>query len=150
MQDFTLSMPHHATAFTNIMTTALTLWREASNQDLLAKQAVMWVIRNRVDHPSWYGSTWHEVCTKKCQFTSMNPPDKLVEPNLRRWPSPDDASWKECLKVVFDVMVSNVPDPTGGATFYYDKTMDDNPPPWAKTYAHTVDVGAFHFFKPGK
>jgi hypothetical protein len=40
------------------------------------------------------------------------------------------------------------PDPTSGATFYFDQTRANNPPQWASIYVHTTDIGAFHFYKP--
>ena len=52
------------------------------------------------------------------------------------------------MQAVFDVMAGNVPDPTGGATFYYDRSLDHHPPKWAAIYVHTADSGRFHFYKP--
>jgi len=40
------------------------------------------------------------------------------------------------------------PDPTGGATFYFDASRALNPPAWAKQYVHTVDIGAFRIYRP--
>lgn len=146
--NFTVILPQDVRKATNVWLLALCTWREASNQSHEAKIGVAWTIRNRVDHPSWYGKDYYSVITKPVQFTSMVPPPNLKDPNLTRYPSPDDPSWAECLIIAFDVIVSNVKDPTGGATFYFDKSMDGNPPSWSKVYHKTADIDSVHFFKP--
>lgn len=152
MDNYTIVLPAQAKQLTDMFLPTLCLYREARGESLQAKQGVAWSIRNRVDHPSWYGKTWVDVVTKYCQYTSMNPPkDKVTgkawDPNLIVYGSGDDPAWQECVKVIFDVRCSNVPDPTGGATFYFDKSMDKNPPVWAKQYVHTADIGNIHFYK---
>lgn len=134
--------------FTDLMLLALCVWREASGEPVEAKQAIAWSIKNRVLHPSWYGKDWADVVTKPVQYTSMVPPKGMLDPNLLRYPQPADPSWADTLKVASDVMDGVIPDPTGGATFYFDKSMDAKPPAWAKLYTHTADIGTIHFYKP--
>ncbi len=147
---YTIVVPHEGAKFTNVMLLALVTWREASNQTKETKTGVAWAVRNRVDNPGWYGKTYFEVITKYCQFTSMVPPKGMLDPNLVRYPGPTDKSWLECLEIAFDVMTSNVKDPTGGATYYFDKSLDKNPPKWAKEYVHLADIGDIHFYRPKK
>lgn len=147
MDNYTLVIPAQAGAFTNMMMFALTIWREASSEALEAKQAVAWAIRNRVNRPGWWGKNLYEVVTKPSQFSSMVPPDHVNDPNLRRYPDPNDPSWIMSLKVAFDVWLGNVTTPIGDAEFYYDKSLDQSPPPWAAQYTHVADIGRFHFYK---
>lgn len=148
MTTYTVVLPDQVKPFTDLMTVALVVWREASGEATIAKQAVAWVIRNRVLRPGWWGKDWCGVVTKQSQFTSMVPPAQLADANLRRWPLPEDKSWADAVQVAFDVIVGNVADPTGGATYYHSYPLDSPKlPPWAKTYTHMADVGAFHFYK---
>lgn len=134
----------------NTFLTALVVWREASNQLPVARRGVACVIKNRVTRPGWWGRTLLDVVSKPAQFTSMVPPSKAGEhpwdPNLVRYPAPDDQSWLNCVAIADDVWSNDGGDPTNGATFYYDKSMDKAPPAWAATYKHTVDLGDIHFF----
>lgn len=133
---------------TDLMITALAVYREASGECLDAKRGVAWVIRNRVEHPSWYGKSYFEVVTKPSQFTSMVPPKGTFDPNLVRYPNPEETAWLESVNAAWDVIGGKVSDPTKGATFYFDKSRDSNPPAWAKQYTHTADLGSIHFYKP--
>lgn len=123
---------------------ALTVWREASNQPYDAKVGVACSIKNRVEHPAWWGKTMVEVCTKREQYTSMN--TKRDDPNLRRWPQVGDAAFLECLDIVRGIQSGMVLPVLPGTDSYYD---DSIPMPWwAKAHPerHVGDVGAFHFY----
>lgn len=131
---------------------ALCLWREARGEPLEAKAAVACSIRNRVAKPSWWGTGWLGVLTKKWQYTSMT---GTGDPNLEKWPQEADTSWLACLAIAYAVHGGQLDDPTSGATHYFDNSLDPGPgkpdrrPEWALggSLVHTVDVGAFHFFK---
>jgi spore germination cell wall hydrolase CwlJ-like protein len=143
-----INVPQQATDFTNVMLVALTIYREASGEPLEGKYAVAWVIRNRAEHPSWWGKDYCDVVTKKAQFTSMVPPDGVDDPNLRRYPKPTEQVWVDCLKVVTDVLTGAVPDPTGNAVQYFAASMK-SAPPWASAFIPTVRIGN-HFFLRAK
>ena len=130
-------------AFTDTFMLALALYREARGEELAGKIAAGCVIRNRVQHPSWYGRNWFEVITKPYQFSSFNPGDR----NSAVFGSAADRAWQDSITAALRVM-GGEPDPTGGATFYFDRTLANNPPKWASIYVHTTDIGAFHFYKP--
>lgn len=121
---------------------ALCVWREASNQPVAAKLAVAWSIRNRVQHPSWYGGTWSEVICKKFQYSSMTNPG---DPNLVRWPLETDTSWQAALEVAQAAISGSGSDPTGGAVNYY--SLDIPEPPWAAQMTFTVAIGSFRFYR---
>jgi spore germination cell wall hydrolase CwlJ-like protein len=141
---YTVVLPDGVKPLTDVFMLALAIYREARGETAAAKVAVGWVIRNRVEHPAWYGNDYSSVITKREQLSSFN----LGEVNSVVFGAPSDPAWHGSLQAAVDVIQSNAPDPTGGATFYFDKSMDSNPPVWAKEYAHTADIGAFHFYKP--
>lgn len=139
----TFILPDQLESFTNFFMLSLAIYREARGESIAAKLAVGWAIRNRVHHAGWFGKTYFEVVTKRAQFSSFN----LGEPNSIIFGSPDDVAWQESVQAATGIMQSTRLDPTAGSTFYYDKSMDSDPPIWAKDYTHTVDIGNFHFFR---
>lgn len=120
--------------------------REARGESYEAMVAVGWSIKNRVVNPRWWGHDWYSVITKPEQYTSIVPPAKDNDPNLRVYPNADDTL---CIEAAEAVYLETVPDPTNGATHYFDRSMDDNPPYWATdgSSEHTCDIGDLHFWK---
>ena len=51
---------------------ALVIWREAQGETVQTKRVMAWSVRNRALRPSWWGSGWAEVITKKDQYSSMS------------------------------------------------------------------------------
>ena len=123
---------------------ALVLWREARGEPIDAKRAVAWSIRNRVNHPTWWGGDWATVITKKEQYSSMT---HNGDPNCTKWPTATDTSWLACLEIAEAVYSESGTDPTNGATHYFDKSLDAAPPAWVASMVHTLDSGGFHFYK---
>ncbi len=129
---------------------ALVLWREARGEDVATKRAVAWSIRNRVANPGWWGKTWWGVILMPEQYSSFNHND----PNATKWPLQIDPSWEECLSVAISVYTEDVkqtpsiPDPTSGATSYFDRSMDSNPPSWAldRSMKHVLNSGNLRFY----
>lgn len=120
---------------------ALVVWREARGEPVPGKLAVAWSIRNRVQHPSWWGQDWVTVILKPWQYSSFNPTD----PNAVKWPSETDSAWQACLDVATQVYAGQGTDPTSGAHSYYDDSIP--PPEWTKAMTATVKVGALNFFR---
>ena len=143
MKDTTIVLPGQIEPFTDTFMLALAIYREARGEDLTGKIAAGCVIRNRVEHPGWYGRNWFDVITKPYQFSSFNPGDR----NSAVFGSAADRAWQDSIAAALRVM-GGEPDPTSGATFYFDQTRADNPPQWASIYVPTTDIGAFHFYKP--
>lgn len=121
----------------------LAIWREARGTSLIAMIGVGFVIKNRVSKPGWWGNDWPSVILKKFQFSSFNWDD----PNSQNFPKEDDERWKQALMAAQTVWCDTSLDPTGGATYYFDKSLDSNPPEWSKEQVHTCDIGPFHFYK---
>jgi N-acetylmuramoyl-L-alanine amidase len=121
---------------------ALVVWREARGEIEAAKVGVAWTIRNRVMKPGWWGTSWISVILKPFQFSSFNHSD----PNATKMPDEDDHSWDDSLNAAYSVYTLGVNDPTGGATHYFDKSLDSNPPSWAAELSHKCDIGNLHFY----
>lgn len=128
---------------------ALCIWREARGENLLTKEAVAWSIRNRVQKPGWWGTGWAGIILQPYQYSSFN----RTDPNATKLPIPADPSWQDSLEVAQMIYTTgadpSLPDPTRGATSYFDMSMDHNPPTWATdgSMVKTCDVGRLHFYR---
>ncbi len=124
---------------------ALCIWREASGETIEGKYAQAWSIRNRAFSPAWWGHDWISCILKPYQYSSFN----RADPNAVKFPSPDESAWVDCQKVAEDVYFEKVVDPTGGATSYFDSSLDANPPAWSTDGSNvkTVNVGNLRFFR---
>jgi N-acetylmuramoyl-L-alanine amidase len=106
---------------------ALTIFCEASNASDAERDAIAHVILNRLKTGRW-GKTAAAVCLKRMQFSEWNG-DAADNANLERGAeaSDDDPVLRACVAAF--VWARNMPDPTGGATHYHDKSIA--PPAWA-------------------
>lgn len=126
----------------------LVVGREAGNQPREAMLAVACSIRNRVDaRKARWGDAWEDVIEHAWQYSSIAGP--AADPNLRKYINLSIAPWPTALEVSELVYSRNVSDTTAGAHSYFDRSLDANPPTWSTDgeFVHTVDIGAFHFFK---
>ncbi len=121
------------------------IWREARGESIEGKKAVGWCIRNRAfkEGNQWYGNDWVSVILKPFQFSSFNSND----PNAAKFPLMSDPSFSDCLKAAKYAYNAMTPDPTGGATYYFDDSMAANPPKWAAALTPTTKIGRLNFFK---
>lgn len=75
------------TSLSDLQIMALTVWGEARGETDAGKSAVAWVIRNRADHPRWWGRDLRGVCLKSHQFSCWNKEDPnykhLINPATR-------------------------------------------------------------------
>ena len=125
--------------------TALCVWREARSESFNADMGVAWVIRNRAERPGWWGGpSLSSVILHPFQFSSFNAND----PQSHKLPTEADWSWEQCLTAT-DMMLNDEPDPTLGATSYFDASLDSNPPKWATDGSNvkTVELGRLRFYK---
>jgi N-acetylmuramoyl-L-alanine amidase len=126
----------------NIALLALCIWREARGEILAAKKGVAWSVKNRVDHPSWWGDSYHTVILKPKQYSSFNPGDV----NAVKFPDEHDTAWQACLQIALSVYTGESTDNTDGADHYYDTSIPA--PSWtAPPVVHKVDIGRLKFFK---
>ena len=122
---------------------ALCIWREARGETRDGKFAVGCSIRNRVNHPRWWGRDYRSVILDPWQYSSFN----AADPNSNKFPHPGDSAYDDCEACATSVLNGDA-DMTGGAVSYFDKSLDANPPTWPSSpqFAHSVDIGAFHFY----
>jgi N-acetylmuramoyl-L-alanine amidase len=130
----------------DIVMTALCCWREARGESFNAKIAQVCVVRNRL-YRKWGGcASALEIVTKPWQFSAMTAPG---DSNLVKWPKPSDPYWLDSLKVAEYVLVEYAPDPTGGAVFYHDVSIEGPPAAWGNVKL-TEQIGKLKFYKDVK
>ena len=132
------------------------IWREMRGVPE-AWGAVAWVVRNRVNHSSWWGRTIVEVVTHPWQFSSMT---AHGDPNLTQWPK-EDSTWEGIGKAVDEVLFPGAtwdgkncvtvaanpsPDPTNGATLYFTKPLTEPPIAWGQV-VKTAEIGRVQFYR---
>lgn len=121
---------------------ALCLWREARGEGYDAQCGVVWTVLNRLKARSWFGLSISEIVTKPWQYSAMAAPG---DRQLTKWPAADDASFVLCLQVVEDCCSDRVPDPTRGATHYFDDSIA--PPQWTQTGEFKRKFGRLNFYR---
>ena len=125
-------------------TMARTVWAEARGEHDPGMLAVAWVIKHRADHPRWWGHDVANVCTTPWQFSCWNKTD----PNLPKLLAVDrtDPYFAKAVTICEGVLACTSPDPTLGATSYFDRRMP-SPPPWAVGRTPCATIGHHVFFK---
>jgi spore germination cell wall hydrolase CwlJ-like protein len=140
-----------------LLMAALCVWREARGESGEVQRAVAWTIRNRsnVDEgrsvakqpPRFGGPQLAGVVTKHFQFSSFNAGD----PNATKFPLESEPigwkAWESCMREVDNVYYAGAPDPTNGATHYFDASLDNNLPTWAQQMTRTAVIGRLRFYK---
>ena len=129
-------------------TAARTLYGEIRGGDIIQKQGVAWVIRNRAEHPRWWGHTIVEIClrfdpkTKIHQFSCWNYGDvnrnKLLNVEIR------DPIFKLCLDVMRDVLDDKIKDPTTSCDHYCHHSSR---PYWARKTEPVYQDGMHNFYR---
>ena len=133
----------------NLGTAARTLWQEARGEPLEGQRAVAHAIYNRLKDGRW-GSTLGSVCLARSQYSAWGPvtpsnANMLADFRTSCALADDDPALIAFADLIAATMVE--PDPTGGATHYYNPKAVPRPS-WAETPA--VPCGQFGrqlFFK---
>jgi conjugal transfer mating pair stabilization protein TraG len=122
-----------------------TMLGEVSDQPMLGQAAVAHVLRNRMlsgqygdgstlasvaQQPFKPGSQYHE-------FSAWNP-TKAGGNSAPLKASPSDPDYQQMGRILDGVFSGNIPDPTGGATHYYNPRQSK--PPWGPQLAQANDV----------
>ena len=128
------------------------LFGEARNQPDVAKIGVAFVVENRVRLGGWYGKNHREVILKKNQFSCFN----KKNPNRKKILNPLKYEkldiWLNCWKIAQGVLEGRFLDPTyrkdlrKRAVNYFDKSLKDNPPSWARRLVFLCQLGDFYFY----
>lgn len=126
-------------------TLARTLWGEARGEPDKGLIAVAWVIQNRANKPSWWGSSIETVCLKPKQFSCWNKgdPNYPYLMGLKAIPARDYVRMHEAAT---SVVGGHIADPTYGATHYHAKSMR-NYPAWTKGATMTIVIGGHVFYR---
>lgn len=124
---------------------ALTVYGEARGETSLGRDAVAWVIFNRSNKPSWWGSDIKSVCLAPYQFSCWNKDD----PNYKRLIDPitlSDRTYKTIQDACNLIINGKGIDPTHGSTHYCVTSIIDKTK-WTKTAEKTVVIGSHTFFR---
>lgn len=124
-----------------------TIFGEARGLDEDGRVAVAWAIKNRADKPGWWGNGITDVCLKPFQFSCWNSND----PNLKAMflaslNVQGGGLYRVCSYTADKVINGRVPDPTNGATHYYNPDVVKEPK-WAAGKTPCAKIGPHLFFK---
>ena len=121
----------------------LCVYREARGEGMIGKRGVAWVIQNRATHPGWWGHDIRGVVTKPFQFSSFNAND----PNSNVWPADNDPAFLDCVTACGGVLAGTDTDPTSGANYYHDISIE-TPLAWTNAgYILTLSTGRLLFYR---
>jgi spore germination cell wall hydrolase CwlJ-like protein len=107
---------------------AKTLYFEAgSTCDIFEVLFLAWVIRNRVEGSSWFGSDYQKVCLKRYQFSCWNGVARKEIDNMKI----NNFRFKMCLFIAEYVMRwKGSENPIPKTCYYYEPTLCS--PKWAR------------------
>lgn len=133
---------------------ATTVWMEARDQPTTGQRVVAFIIKNRVkaDKKRW-GHGLLGVVTKYKQFSAHNCFHGRIDKNRQAFfdmlKQPEDSKakrqWRAIQKLTRDVWRNNVPDNSGGATFYATATAN---PYWKYEMTVVGQIGDHVMFRP--
>ena len=132
---------------------ASTVYGEARGENITSKTAVAWSIRNRVDIKQL---SVREIVTKPSQYSCWSDDDvnyeATTEPEEHANKHGNQSIWNDCIIISKKVIESDkYLDITNGATHYFDKSMDKNPPFWSSVpeaqRVYIEDVTNIRFYK---
>lgn len=126
---------------------ARTIYGEARGELVRGQEAVAAVVINRVRRARdrggryWWGANIEAVCQKDWQFSCWN----LGDPNREKIEAvtPENKTFKTCLRVARRAATGTLKDPTVGATHYHALGMS---PPWARRRAPCAEIGGHQFY----
>lgn len=143
------------TGYYQLIMLSICLFKEARSRTREEIIAVACSIRNRVIK-RYRGSDYVSVVTAPGQYSSFPWFNKangkfVVDMNGVTFPqigSPEWSKFELCMSIASDVITNLIPDPTLGATHYYDRSLDDKLPAWAldPTSKHCINIGDFRFW----
>jgi N-acetylmuramoyl-L-alanine amidase len=136
-----------------------TVWGEARGQPVQGQQAVAHVVLNRAaartpsGRPQWWGGSIEEVITKPWQFSCWDDTDpnapgcRDLRDRLLRGPQAALSASEAQAYAAALAVLNGAPDPTGGATHYFNPKAVKRPPKWADGKEPDVIIGAHHFYR---
>lgn len=124
---------------------ACAVFGEARGQVPEAKVAVGCVIRNRAALAPRYGTGIVGVILHPYAFSSFLPKDPNRNKMLNPLKCECEETWASCYGIADDVFNWRVPDPTQGATHYFDDSIPA--PYWARNMVFKVKIGRLNFYR---
>ena len=129
---------------------ALTMAAEARSDGAAGMGAVGCVIRNRAQHPGWWGRDWLGVCLAPWQFSCWNP-QTVGQPPDGNWRWMESATLGDrdvalAWNIARSIQAGLYPDVTGGADSYYDVSLRHQPS-WAAGARFCVQIGSQLFYR---
>ena len=115
---------------------ARNIYHEARGEDYEGQLAVGYVTINRTE-AAGFGSTICQTVYQDGQFSWTQ--DGLSDV-IEDWDAFNTAMW-----ISVDVFLGYAPDPTGGATYYFNPHKSS--PIWALSFNVTADIGAHRFLE---
>lgn len=125
----------------DIVFLALLIWREARGEPYMGKVAVAWTVRDRVEHPKWWGDSYSGVMARRWQYSSLTAPG---DPQLTKWPIFPDPTFATCLEIADRVIHGTVENPFPGADSYHATSI--SAPYWAKEEQFVGAIGGHKFY----
>ncbi|PJE57530.1 MAG: hypothetical protein COU82_01585 [Candidatus Portnoybacteria bacterium CG10_big_fil_rev_8_21_14_0_10_38_18] len=126
---------------------ARVIYGEAGGTPKLAKIAVGWSIRNRVeDSQHRWGDTYHEIILREKQYDSLW--NKETRQKVRVPPIDnklEEKAWQDSYKAARQVINSEVKDLTSGANHFYSIYVSK--PDWAEEEKFIFSVDNLRFYK---
>ena len=120
-----------------------TLWQEARGEDQAAREAVAWVIKNRMERHYDSDGTIAGTVLKRWQFSGWMSAT-IARQALRAVGT--GAPLIEALRAAWDAAGVG-PDPTRGAVLYYSPaTMRGPAPRWAARAPYLTVIGPFRLY----
>lgn len=130
------------------------VYGESRGQPLEGMAAVAWVVRNRVEHPKWWGKDWKSVILRHdkkdpptFQFSCFNSSDanlKKIIKGIRLGKLMSDQTWKTCRLIAFGVMYGWLPDYSKGSNHYCHVDLN---PYWIKDQTPKVTICDHKFYE---
>lgn len=129
---------------------ARALYGEAGGESRVAKIAIGWCIRNRVqDSRKRWGTTYHDVILQPSQFEPFIDPRSKAYKKVARPPlgNPlEKKAWVECYEIGLFVLSKKVKDPTNGANHFYAVSKKKKPF-WADEKKFRLQIGKTKFYR---
>jgi N-acetylmuramoyl-L-alanine amidase len=144
----------------DLQAVALTIFGESASEPIEGKVAVGCVIRNRVNHPKRYGSTYSAVCHARAQFScwfrfggaeNYTRLMAMAKATVTGKPLPLEAwgldVYQECVFVAEGIIGGQLRDRVGKSTHYMTRALwTKSPPEWVKGLSPSASVGSHDFF----
>lgn len=143
----------------DVIYAAQTIFGEARGESWDGKIGVAWTILNRKEaRRSYFGRQIRTIVQKhkivggipRYQFSCWNPRDVNYPKICRPLEYEDRDVWLECYVAARLVLQGEVRDSTGGAMWYFDDSLLDNPPSWSAGLEQSAKHGRLNFFRECK